>query len=228
MESQFKPVLEEKTRLCYVPVTTRIVTNWLFNFCIWKFSHINNIDNEWLRIEDYIWKEDDTVNEIMNKGILIQKAFDYKPQDAQKRPALIIKAGETIVGPRIAIGDTTKTPTNLLGQANPNTTAMLGDSQQMVAIGGSAVIYAVHHTAGIAEILGEEIFYSLIDYKLPTKKILKLDEFRPASLGSVTKIEEFKDNWACPINVSFKFRRDTIVRQEAPLLKAISVQLNKQ
>ena len=219
--------MDSKNLLCYVPVTGRIVSNFLFNFCIWKFSDVNNLDNEWLRNDNYLWHEDDTQNEIMNKGILIKKAHEYSPQDAQQRPALIVKNNATKLGPKISIGNRTHTPTKLHGEANPNTTAMLGDDQQSVGLGGGVTIYAIHKEPAIAEILGEELYYGLLDFMRPIKKALGLDEFTPSDLGELTKITEFKENWAVPINVIFKFRRSTIIKQEAPLLKGISMQLNK-
>lgn len=204
-----------------IQTTPRVISNWIYNFAIWKFSKTERIYNPALKKDYFLWKEDDTVSEVMDKGILIAKAFAYKPQDSQQRPAIIVKTNNAELGPKLGLGDKTHLQENLIGSVPANGYPIVSDVYQAVSLGGSTTIFCVHNTPAAAEILGEELWFSLIDFMKVAQRDLDLDEFRPVSLSGLQKIQEFNENWVTSINVIYKLVQARIITEKAPLLKGI-------
>lgn len=221
--AEFKDNILNESYRQQVQTSPRIISNWLYNFAIWKFSKLERIYNPALRQDYFIWKEDDTESEEMDKGILIAKAFAYKPQDSQQRPAIIVKTNNAEMGPRLGIGDKTHLQENLIGNKPAQGYPIVSDNLQGVPLAGSSTLFCVHSTPAAAEILGEELWFSLIDFMKPAQRALELDELRPVGLSGLQKIQEFNENWVTTVNVTYKYTRMRVITEKAPLLKGINL-----
>lgn len=212
---------------CQWPIDPHIITRYLVNFCQWKFSRLENIQNPYLRREHKLWKPQDFQNRLVKSNILITTVYDYDPEDAQQRPAILIRRNATSTGRRLSLGDKYQTPGNLLGNGHdPNKLATLGQNQQLVAVQGSHSIFIVDTSGGAAEALGIEMWQTFSDYRTPIRKDLLLDTFGVEALRAVGKIREFKDTWGVPIVVTYSYQRNTLLRTESPILKAIGAEYN--
>lgn len=209
-----------------LPLTPHVITGYLLNFAIWKFSDVDNIVDPKLRKAYYLWDEEDTIQEIRQTGINITTAHRFDPTLADQVPAIVIARGGCSQGPRMSIGDRRHVPTSLLGQANANEFPTLGHNSYHFLLGGRHIIYCVNRTGAGAEVLGIEMWHALLDYSQVIRADLKADEFRVGELGAAGKIQEFNDNWTVPIQISYKYQRKTMLTSESPILKGFDFKAN--
>lgn len=206
------------------PVSPQIITGWFVRFLQWKFSATRNINNSQLKTSDILWKPDDTLAQNYTKKILVGTVNEYDPTDAQQRPAVMVRRGGTNLAGKMSLGDRYHVPTNLLaGGTDPNIEATMGHDQQVVGIAGSHTLFCIADTGGAAEVLGIDVWTTLIDFMHVARKDLKLDEFRVGELRPVGKLKEATDAWVVPIMVNYSYQRNTVVKLESPVLKAFTV-----
>ena len=213
--------------LCKWHITPQVITGYLLQFIRWKFSRLENIQDPMLRKEYYLWEPDDLEAQEIRSNILIATAHNYNTTNAQTRPAVIIKRQNTDLGGKMSIGERYQTPQNLLGNGHdPNFEATMGQHQQVVQISGSHSIMCIGDSGGNAEILGIELWQTFIDHIQIIRRDLGLNEFRVGPLQTAGKLKEANTSWVVPFSVTYTYQRSTLIRQEAPILKAFTVETN--
>lgn len=197
------------------------VTGYFLRFLAWKFSALENLIDPALRVPEFLWKPDDTVNESMTKGILLTTHTAWVPRDAQQRPAVVIKRNRFNVEPQVSLGDRYHTPTLKIGEHDPNLTANLGQRQQLLEISGSHTFFCIASSGAGAEALGGEIWSALSDYQLILREELGFHRLRTGGMEAASRLEEAAESWVVPVVVSYIYQRSTVINQLSPLLKRV-------
>jgi len=178
-----------------------------------------------LRKAHYLWKPDDLLAQSINSNLLITTAHNYNTTNAQQRPAIIIKRQGTNLGERMSIGDRYQTPTNLIGNGHdPNYEATMGQHQQLMQVQGAHSVMCIGDSGANAEVMGIELWHTFIDHTQIIRRDMGLDAFRVGPLQTAGKLKEANTSWVVPFTVTYTYQRATLVRQEAPLLKAFTVE----
>jgi hypothetical protein len=213
----------DTSALCIWPVDPYVIKGYLVRFLEWKFSRKENIQNQFLRDQAYLWKPDDTVGENRTTGILIASSGEYNSEAAHQRPACIVKLGP-VRADRISLADRVHSESNLIGTVDPNQKATLGFETQTLHVRAGYTVFCIGETEGSAENLGLEVWHSLLDHQQVIRRDLGLIQWAVGDMQSVGKLREFKDTWATPIRIATTFNRTVILEQESKVLKAFSVE----
>lgn len=206
---------------------SRLITGWFFQFLLWKFSTINNIEDPALRLAEYLWAPDDEANKTMSKGLLIKEAHRFQMRDADQRPAILIKAGAQTPdygeGGTIG-GNRTQSHVNLLmtDGHDPNEAPTLGQDVQQNFIAGEHQLMFIHKTGAAAEVLGLEVWNSLLDYATVMRRDCGLQRMQIGPISPAAPIRGYSSHWATATMLRYRYQRVSLVSQESPLLKAYS------
>jgi len=182
-----------------------------------------------LRKSKYGYLEIDQTKQTANTGIRIESISKYNEAIAGKIPAILVARNQFALGKKLSIGDRYQTPSNLLGNGHdPNINATLGNNQQILQIDGGHIFYVIAGEAGMCEELATQVWFYLLDFKQVIRKDLTLSTFEINSLERMKKLKESgdKDNWVIPITVTYTYYRETVIYEESPVLKAISLAAN--
>ena len=210
---------------------TQVITGYFINLMKWKFSALRNLRQDALRKPTYLWRPDDKVDKPttpgQTKGILITSALDYDPTDAQQRPAIAVSRNSWQLSDQQSIGNRVQIPTNLLGNGHdPNFEATMGQNQYLYLVNGSHAFYCVADQGASCEVLGFEIWETLLEYSAVIRRDLGLHSLLVSDLPKVGKLEESTDNYVIPVLITYSFHKSNILRQESPVLKSISNQIS--
>lgn len=207
------------------------LTGYFMQLLIMHFSDANNIDHPSLR--QYIWRQDDPVNDVINSKILITPLAKFDLAVMGIRPAVIIKR-RTITCDRDAIGGSYMGGQPLLGtKTNPkhvnggvidsNEWATAGQSQKEYPLKGSVTFYCIHEEGASAELLGEEVFNLMLALAPVVMESAGMHDYLPVELGELQVVDEARQHWTVPVTCQFSYRQMIQYRPEAPLLKMIQI-----
>lgn len=181
-----------------------VMTGLIRDILTRKFSVADNIEEN--ELKGLLWLPGSATN------ILIESAHRWVPAHVEKRPAVIIKRN-TYQNTRRGIGDQRQGPhVDAEGQRH-FTTYWIG-SHTLFCIGGSGAQ---------AEILGSEVQRELTEFGPVIREKMGLMQFQVLQIGAIARLEEAQENFAVPLTVGWAFEERWVLRQEAPLLKHISL-----
>lgn len=204
------------------------ITGYIISFLRQKFQEHNNINDPYLRKPAIEYRPDDLQNERITTGILIDTSYKWKPENAQQRPAIIVKRGSYDLDPRTSIGSKRHAVTNLVGSVNQNVAGTLGDEQFHNFISGSHAILCISKEGAASEALGVEIWNDFMDFEALLRRDLRLSRFRVGSLPETGKLRESQELWVTPVVISYTYQVETIVYGQSPLIKSIDLTVNSE
>lgn len=161
---------------------------------------------EHVDLKDHLWTAQDC------SAIAIESITQYKPNQANKNPAILIRR-ETTNFTRLGINN------EMMG--GMNTTA---DYQEyaMAAV-GSHTLFCKSSEPRHAETLAAEVYRELLHFGVKVRECLDLYRFAVASIGSLFEIEEERKHYAVPVVVAYAYEETWQIRPHAPRLKNITI-----
>ena len=131
----------------------------------------------------------------------------------EKRPAVILKRN-TYQNQRIAIDDRHQ-PTRRDQGDRHYSTLWLG-SHSLFCIGGSGAQ---------VELLATEVQRELTEFGPLIREKMQLHRFSVIEVGAIAELEEATENFVVPVNVGYAYQERWVLRQQAPVLKHISLSM---
>lgn len=181
------------------------LTGVIRDLLIRQFSNAAYIEEQDLR--RYIWQNSVTTE------ILIESIYLWRGDLVEKRPALIIKPGAR-KNYRVGIGD-------ILGPDR------VGHVQYQTYWIGSHTVFAIHGSGAGAEILADETQRQLTEYGPALLEApFGLTRWVVAEVGEIAVLEEAKQNFVIPINVTWCFEESWRLERES--MKLAKFQLDLQ
>lgn len=183
---------------------TGILQLWLSQ----HFSVAGNIVETGL--QQRIWTADPQTTKIQ-----IIPHFDWRPQNTEQRPTLLIKAQE-LKYQRLGIDN------RLMGGGPPNDARLIYSAAQQ----GGHTVLCLAGEGGEAYQLASEVYYELMKFSPAMRAILNLLKIEPTGIGEITKLEEATENFAIPVNIAYSFM-DTweVTSLDDPVLTGIMTAL---
>jgi hypothetical protein len=160
--------------------------------------------------EDYTYVPGDPTS----SKISILEAHRLKPDEIQKRPAIITKRGSIQVS-RQTIGDR-------MGGGKG------GNIEFYVNFSGSFNIMCVSTLPEESEAIANEVIGCLLCFQTLISKDWDFLNFQTVNIGEVNAFEEYKEAYTTPVTVAYEIAKTWILRKNAPLLKRIRAVLNPE
>lgn len=201
--------------LCTTGHRPLILTGVLLWLVRTQFSSANNIIEE--KLKGYIWDKDPTKTKIK-----IDSLTEWRLQDTQHRPAIVVKRNEVRPNQRfLSIGD------KLHGGGpvviTPGAFPVDRGSQYEVLMLGSHTLFAVSQNGAEVEELAAEIFYRLVEFGPVIQRDLGLDRLVVSEVGAVHKLEESKEHWVVPMVVAYGYQHAWRLSLEGPPMKTVEL-----
>jgi hypothetical protein len=145
--------------------------------------------------------------------ILIESSTRWLPESTGRRPAVIIHANDS---------------TNVRhGIANKHE-GMTSEGRVRYTTGwsGSSTLFCIGETGAQAAVLANEVQKQLTEYEDQIRRHLCILRFQVMSLGAVAELEEYAQNFVCPVTVAYHYEESWESGPEAPRLSKISISLD--
>ena len=162
-----------------------------------------NIENPDLRTA--IWRED------VSSGILIESVYRWRGDMVEKRPAILIKRN-AYQNVKLGIGNLAGTD----GQGNQRFATMWV---------GSHTLFCIHGTGASCEILATEAQRELTQFGPATIQAFNLFKFQVLEVGTISELEEAKQNFVVPITIGWAYEEVWTLRDNALPLRSVDVDL---
>lgn len=195
--------------LCGYGMRPHAMTGLLRQLLIQHFTDPNNIDEPKLRqkfLEVGGWKQNE--NGQLDGGILIESITRWLPNDADKRPAILIKRNGW-EWQRIAIGDNTGF------KIDTGANSYTGLWQ------GTHTLYCLSLTGLEVELLAVEVVRFLQHFGPWIREQLDLKRFMITQVGGVGEVKEVVQGYAVPVTVAYVAEESWSLQPYAPRLKRI-------
>lgn len=187
--------------LCSLGWRPLLLTGFLLEWLRQHFSDTNSIEDE--NLENTLWKADNTTN------ILIESITRWKPELTEKRPAIIAKRND-LVNNRLIIDD--------------REMGFRPDSTNYVTyFVGSHTLFCIAREGAEAEKLSTEVYRELVEFGPVVRQLMRLHKFQVQSIGAIFRLEEARETFAVPVNVSYAFEEAWKITPRAPILKRIDL-----
>jgi hypothetical protein len=215
VEDSFPPGTEPEnlipkvSALCSYGMRPHVMTGLLRQLLIGHFSDPQNVEeprvrrhllglNEWQPVDD----------EINYSGILIESITRWAPNNADKRPAVLIKRNGWKWNKQ-GIGD-------LAGE-----NLYTGQTSYSGLWEGSHTLFCLAQNGAETEFLATEVVKFLILFSPMIRDQLNLHKFFVAEVGGVGEVQEVTQGYAVPITVAYVAEETWSVQPYAPRLKRI-------
>ena len=156
-------------------------------------------------LRDRIWKPD-----IKDTRILIESVSFWKPQDLQRRPALMVKRGQQNLLKK-TIGE---------GQVQ-SILSTLDTFQEFWE--GSHTVFALGRSEGEAELLADEVGLAISQFSPKLRPDFKLLRLRLLQYGDVSQLEEDRQYYVVPLTFSYGYVRFWTLQSESPAMKTLQL-----
>jgi len=193
--------------LCSYGMRPHVVTGLLRQLLIAHFSDANNIEEPQLRqkfIDEGPWVKDE--NGLSNSSIIIESITRWLPNEADNRPAILIKRGSW-AWKRTGIGD----------QAGAN--VFSGSSQYHGLWEGSHTLYCLALTGLEAELLTVEVVKFLQHFGPWIREQMGFMRFIVSEVGGIGEVQEVVQGYAVPVTVAYVAEESWELQPAAPRLK---------
>ncbi len=186
-----------------------LITGFLRDTLIRQWSSSTNILAP--ELKQYLWREGKT------SGILIESVFRYRPELAEKRPAIMIKRNsfkniQTGIGGQV-FGGGFATYENEKGAISRYATLFMG----------SHTLFCIHATGASTEMLATEVMNHLTECLMPIRKHLDLRQFSVVEVGAIQEIQESNENFVVPITVGWCYEHAWELREVSHPLQSVSL-----
>jgi len=156
---------------------------------------------------EYIYSKDSTVS-----GISILDALQFKPDEVQKRPAIITKRGSVQIQ-RISFGDA--------GGRGENP----GDRALTVLFNGSFNVTALALKPRESEKIADEVLDCLLCFQTIIAHDYGFIKFEVQGIGETMPFQEYTEFFATPLSIAYTIANHWTLEQESLLIKVISQSL---
>lgn len=190
--------------LCHLGWRPLLLTGLFRELMVQHFATAKHIEEPDLR--KLLWQEDPPT------GILIESIHRWRGDLVEKRPAIIIKRN-AYKNVRIVIADFVGTDEE--GFDNYSTLWV-----------GSHTLFCIHGRGAAAEILGTEVQRELTQFGPMILKMLGLYKFQVTSVGSISELEEAKENFAVPVTVGWAYAENWRLEPESLRLSRVQFEFN--
>jgi hypothetical protein len=154
-------------------------------------------------LANYIWRED------MTTGILIESIHRWRGDLAEKRPAILIKRNQYSIT-RMTVGDEA-------GQ----------DAQGYMLYvtwwTGSHTLFCIHASGASAEVLATEVQREITQFAPVILQTLGVVRLVVTDVGAISEIEEAKESFVIPVNVTWAYQEFWTIKQEALRLRSVGL-----
>lgn len=171
-------------QLCGIAPRPQALTGFLRQWMIQHFSELANIEHE--QLDGYLYRPD-----ITKSGILITTNTLFEPEQAAKRPALVIKRNGW---------------KNLrLGIDNRMMGYISGDGHEYYANywQGSHTFFCLAGTGAESELLAAEVFHELNQFSPTLRPKIGLHRLEVLDVGEVYLLEEAREHFAVPVSIGY-------------------------
>ena len=185
------------------------ITGMLQMWLIQHFARAENIKE--VGLEERIWNPDNELSKIQ-----ILPLEDWRPQNTEQRPALIIKQQE-IKFIRYGIDN------RLMGGGGPFAT------RRMHAAGmqGSHTVFCIAGEGGEALQLAAEVALQLMQFAPIVERWLDMLRLELVGIGELSKLEEATENFVVPINIAYAWLEQwELIPLDDPIITGIQAMLN--
>jgi hypothetical protein len=143
-------------------------------------------------------------------GILIVNEYDWTPELANKRPAIVIKRN-AVRFTRLGLGD--KQGSSKFGAVTHHTCLWVG----------SHTIFCISTQPLAADILACEVQRELTEFspQMMQPDMLHLDSAAVVELGEAVEVEEYKESYAVPVTFGWAYQQNWQLEREAPVLRQV-------
>jgi len=202
MSTDFDPIT--LSSICSLYSAAQTLTGCFRDELTRHFAAEDLIENPDLR--HLVWRDGERTN------ILIESVWRWNPATTGKRPAVLIKRN-AYTNHRVGIGDKRQGPASDKFGFTHFETFWIG-SHSLFCIGG---------TGSQADLLATEVSRQIHEFGQQISKELGLYRFAVLEVGAVAKLEESTENFVVPVNVGYAFSERWSLRQQAPRLKRVSL-----
>jgi hypothetical protein len=178
------------------------ITGALRQSLIEHFSLPENIEIPALR--KLIW------NDTPDSPIMIETVYRWRPELAEKRPALLLRRGP-LQNQRIAIADAAQL-------------ANVGRNFATLWIGGHT-IFAISRDSMQCELLASEVQRHFTEMAPLLRQEWGLHRLQVAEIGEIHEVDESTENFAVPVSIQYAYEERWTLVPESPLLSRIELQL---
>jgi hypothetical protein len=154
-------------------------------------------------LANYIWRND------MTTGILIESIHRWRGDLAEKRPAILIKRNQ-YSNTRMTVGD----------QAGQDAQ---GNMQYVTWWTGSHTLFCIHASGASAEVLATEVQREITQFAPVILQTLGLFRLVVTDVGAISEIEEAKESFVIPVNVTWAYQEFWTIKQEALRLRSVGL-----
>jgi hypothetical protein len=154
-------------------------------------------------LANYIWRDD------MTTGILIESIHRWRGDLAEKRPAILIKRNQ-YSNTRMTIGDQAGTDAQ-------------GNRQYVTWWTGSHTLFCIHASGASAEVLATEVQREITQFAPVILQTLGLFRLVVTDVGAISEIEEAKESFVIPVNVTWAYQEFWTIKQEALRLRSVGL-----
>ncbi len=168
--------------LCNIYYTPRLITGMVIDTLRQHYADNELIEEK--NLKDAIFKNNDSTD------ILIQEVSDWRPQNTQKRPAIIVARG------RIEKSKEKRSIGNRL-HLEPDTFAAV--------FTGSLDLFCIANTGAQAELLATDVYKNLLYFSSFYKSTLNLAWWDLDYIEKISKIEEAQEHYCVPVRMDFGY-----------------------
>jgi len=186
-----------------------MLTGFLRNFLMDQWSSPVNIFN--FDLQQFVWSQGP------DSGILIESVTRFVPETVGKRPAILIKRNRmkfTEMGLGGRVQGVIDTPTEK-GAITEHTSS----------VAGSHTLFCLHYTGMTAEMLATEVTSQVLEFSLPIRSKLDLQQFAVLEVGAVHKLREGADSFVVPITIGWTYEAAWRLKLQSLPLKTFQLEL---
>jgi hypothetical protein len=203
--------------LCELGMRPHLMTGVIRQLLLQHFADRSNLESDVLReandegnpLGDYLWRAGDT------SGILIESVTRWLPDQADGKPAVIIKRNSWSVQRR-GIND-----------MHQGHVVIDGFDRYTTFMSGSHTLFAITQEAGEAELLAAEVYKCLVGFGPIIRKSLQILRFVIAEVGGLAQLKDTpQPQFVVPIVVAYAHEESWALKQHVPRLKKITLEPN--
>lgn len=201
--------VKKVSALCSYGMRPHVMTGLLRQLLVDHFADIQNIEDPKVRRQiETLGAWQPVENGLNQPGILIESITRWNPNNADKRPAVLIKRNDWR-WMRQTIGDK--------AGENPYT----GSTSYMGFWEGSHTLYCLAQNGAETEFLTTEVVRFLVTFSPLIRDQMDLMRFLVSSVGGIGEVQEVIQGYAVPVTVSYVAEESWELQPYVPRLKRI-------
>lgn len=140
---------------------------------------------------------------------MIESIHRWRGDLAEKRPAILIKRNQ-YSNTRMTVGDQAGTDAQ-------------GNRQYVTWWTGSHTLFCIHASGASAEVLATEVQREITQFAPVILQTLGLFRLVVTDVGAISEIEEAKESFVIPVNVTWAYQEFWTIKHEALRLRSVGL-----